>query len=188
MNPYILIVLVFFLLVIAVVILYFLLRPKRDKVATAEARPGQMRGWSMEDDEEMEEALSRRIFTCPNCDTEVGPYDEECPSCGAHLKVGEFECPNCGQNVDPRDRECPVCGEILTPEPYVCPNCYSVVEPDTRRCDRCGTSFWSPIQLDENTLKKKRREYIREEDEEGKEEEKREERDIRDKYRSRLSR
>ena len=177
------------LIVVVFVIGYFLLRQnRRNVVPEAVERPRYHQGFDDYIDEDMEEAISRRIFTCPNCDTEVGPFDEECPSCGAHLKVGEFECPNCGQNVDPRDRECPVCGEILTPEPYVCPNCYSVVEPDTRRCDRCGTSFWSPIQLDENTLKKKRREYIREEDEEGKEEEKREERDIRDKYRSRLSR
>ncbi|MGA1866779.1 MAG: zinc ribbon domain-containing protein, partial [Thermoplasmatota archaeon] len=65
----------------------------------------------------------------------------------------EFECPNCGSWVDPRERECPKCGEILLPEPFVCPNCMAAVEADATRCDNCRARFWSPIRLDDKTLK-----------------------------------
>ena len=108
-------------------------------------------------DEEVMEVLERRIIRCANCDEEVSPYDDVCPHCGARLSMNIYECSNCGKEVDPRDRECPHCGEILLPEPYVCPKCFKPVEADASKCDYCGATFWSPILLDEETLKRKKK-------------------------------
>ena len=154
------------------VIGYFLLRQNRKTVVPEELdRHRYAHGFEEYMDEEMEEAISRRIFTCPNCNEQIGAFDEECPHCNARLKMGEFECPNCGETVDPRDRECNSCGEILTPDAYVCPKCFSVVEPDSNRCDSCATTYWSPIQLDEKTLQKKRNRFNNDEEVKEKEEE-----------------
>ena len=106
-------------------------------------------------DEDMEEALYKKRVVCPDCGEDVDPYDEECPACGVRLSFGEFECSNCGSSVDPRDKECPQCGEILFPDPFVCPNCQSPVEADSERCDSCGARYWSPIRLDEKSMKER---------------------------------
>jgi hypothetical protein len=106
-------------------------------------------------DEDMEEALYKKRVVCPDCGEDVDPYDEECPACGARMTFGEFECSNCGSGVDPRDKECPQCGEILFPDPFVCPNCQSPVEAESERCDSCGARYWSPIRLDEKSMKER---------------------------------
>lgn len=108
-------------------------------------------------DDEAAEVLERRIVRCSKCDEEVSPYDEFCPHCDARLVIGSYECSSCGKDVDPRDKECPHCGEILMPDPYVCPVCGKPVEGDSTKCDSCGAKYWSPILLDEMSLKKKRR-------------------------------
>ena len=122
--------------------------------------------------EEIEEALYKKRVVCPECGEDVDPYDEECPSCCSRMRSVVFECSNCGKEVDPRDTECPHCGDILLPDPFVCPSCNKPVEIDATRCDNCNARFWSPIRLDEASMKKRMKSF-----EEPKEEEKVEESD-----------
>ncbi|MBN1538833.1 MAG: zinc ribbon domain-containing protein [Candidatus Thermoplasmatota archaeon] len=143
-----------FLVIIIIFVIYIILSNRRREVEAVEiARPRRRGREIVPFNEDIEAALYKRRVLCPECDEEVNPFDQECPSCHCRLRPDEFECPNCGSLVDPRDRECPHCGEILLPEPFVCPNCLSPVEPDAVRCDNCRAKFWSPIRLDETTLK-----------------------------------
>jgi DNA-directed RNA polymerase subunit RPC12/RpoP len=156
MDIIIMILIGFGLLIAVIAVIWFISRHQRRQVEAIEEEPrrGSMREM-VPFDEEAAEVLERRIVRCSKCDEEVSPYDDECPHCGARLTVGIYECSSCGKEVDPRDKECPHCGEILLPEPYVCPNCSKPVEDDARKCDSCGARFWSPILLDEASLKKK---------------------------------
>jgi DNA-directed RNA polymerase subunit RPC12/RpoP len=152
------ILIIFGLLIALVIIFWIISRQRRGQVeAIEEDLPRRPPREMVVFDEEAAEVLERRIVKCSNCSGEVSPYDEECPNCGARLSLGRYECSNCGSEVDPRDKECPQCGEILLPDPYVCPNCLKPVEMDSQRCDNCGARYWSPILLDEATLKKRRR-------------------------------
>lgn len=146
-------------------IIYFIYRSRKPK-EVGEEIPARYREDEFFYDEGMDEAFSKRVFTCEKCGEEISPYDEECPSCGSRLRPGVFECSNCGREVDPRDKECPHCGEILLPEPYVCPKCGNPVEADSTSCDRCRAKFWSPILLDEGSIKKRRRKIPQPEEEE----------------------
>lgn len=150
-------------------LVYFIMSGKKREEPEEETRP--RRKVEFYYDEDMEEAMEGRIFTCDNCGDEVSPYDEECPGCGSKLTPGVFECSNCNREVDPRDRECPHCGEILLPEPYVCPKCSSPVEAESIKCDRCGAEYWSPILLDEKSIDKRRKKMSFEEEPEPEEEE-----------------
>jgi DNA-directed RNA polymerase subunit RPC12/RpoP/Na+-transporting methylmalonyl-CoA/oxaloacetate decarboxylase gamma subunit len=156
MDILIMILIGFVLLFFVIAIIWFISRQQRRQVEAIEEEPRAIgRREMIPFDDEAAEVLERRIVRCSKCDEEVSPYDEECPHCGARLSVGIYECSSCGKEVDPRDKECPHCGEILLPEPYVCPSCGKPVEEDARRCDICGARFWSPILLDERSLKKK---------------------------------
>ncbi len=46
---------------------------------------------------------------CPECNSPLGPYDSECPNCGAQFEVA-LECPNCGAVVEDNVADCPSCG------------------------------------------------------------------------------
>jgi DNA-directed RNA polymerase subunit RPC12/RpoP len=156
MDIIVMILIGFGLLLALIAIIWVISRQQRRQVEAIEEEPGRRdRREIIPFDEEAAEVLERRIVRCSKCDEEVSPYDEECPHCNARLSVGIYECSSCGKEVDPRDKECPHCGEILLPEPYVCPNCGRPVEKDARRCDNCGARFWSPILLDEASMKKK---------------------------------
>ncbi|MCK5773240.1 MAG: hypothetical protein KAH57_05580, partial [Thermoplasmata archaeon] len=87
------------LALVVFVIGYFLLRQNR-KTVIPEEMDRHSHGFEEYMDEDMEDAISRRIFTCPNCNEQIGAFDEVCPHCDARLKMGEFECPNCGETVD----------------------------------------------------------------------------------------
>lgn len=156
-------------ILIAFYYVYFLSRRRTEVEALEYDRPGKRMTEMVPFDEEVEEALYKKRVVCPVCGEDVDPYDEECPACGAKLSSGVFECSNCGKEVDPRDKECPHCGEILLPDPFVCPNCNKPVEMDATKCDSCGARFWSPIRLDEVSMKKRIRKF--EEPEEEPEEE-----------------
>ncbi|MBN1389926.1 MAG: zinc ribbon domain-containing protein [Candidatus Thermoplasmatota archaeon] len=143
-----------FMFIVIVVLIYIIMSSRRREVEAVEVeRPRRGKREMVPFDKDIETALYKKRTVCPECSSEVDPYDEECYNCHARLKIGEYECPNCSSLVDPRDRECPQCGEILLVEPYVCPNCLSAVEADAVRCDSCRARFWSPIRLDEKTQK-----------------------------------
>jgi DNA-directed RNA polymerase subunit RPC12/RpoP len=148
---------VFVALVVVFVIFKVLTSQRRPQVEAIEEdrRPMDRREF-VPFDEEAAEVLERRIVRCSKCDEEVSPYDDYCPHCEARLTIGAYECSNCGKDVDPRDKECPHCGEILLPDPYVCPVCGRPVEQDSTKCDSCGAKYWSPILLDEASLKRKK--------------------------------
>jgi len=149
-----------------VIIIYYIATRKKPEVEAVEVNRRYGGGREMVPfDEDMEEALSRRRVVCPDCGEEVDPYDENCPSCGARMIYGEFECSNCGAAVDPRDKECPKCGEILLPDPFVCPSCQRPVDSDATRCDSCGARFWSPIRLDERSMKSRLKKFADDEKE-----------------------
>ena len=175
MNMTILIVIFGLLVFTALVfLLIFFLWPK--KQADAIEMRGPRRRMDTLDYQEPDEELMNRKFLCPKCNSEVYYDEEECPSCGNAFVKGEFECPSCSKMVDPREKECPYCGEILLEEPYVCPNCSNPVSPDSTRCDRCNITYWSPIKLDQRTLKNRKRPVATEERAEEPKEDNKEER------------
>ncbi len=154
------ILIVFGFLVALIMIIWFISKQQKGNVeAIEDEAPRRGMREMIPFDEEAAEVLERRIVKCSKCDEDVSPYDEECPHCGSRLSIGIYECSNCGETVDPRDKECPHCGENLLPDPYVCPNCLKPVEEDSQKCDSCGSRYWSPILLDEKTMKKKRRKF-----------------------------
>lgn len=154
---YILAAVLLIVIVLAIVIYYIITSRKKEVEAVEVERPQTGAREIIPFDEDMEAALYKKKVVCPECKEDVDPYDEVCPYCQVRLKFGEFECSNCGSLVDPRDKECPQCGEILFPDPFVCPNCQAAVEADSTKCDSCGARFWSPIRLDERSLKSRLR-------------------------------
>ena len=147
----------FVLIAVVLIIIRFATKQKKPQVEAIEEHERHYHDReTIPFDEEAAEVLERRIVRCSKCDEEVSPYDEYCPHCDSKLVVGSYECSSCGKDVDPRDKECPHCGEILLPDPYVCPVCGKPVESDSTKCDSCGAKYWSPILLDENSLKKKK--------------------------------
>ncbi|MFW3146731.1 MAG: zinc ribbon domain-containing protein [Thermoplasmatota archaeon] len=154
----ILLIIIGAIFIFGLVLVYFIITRRKPEVQALEMeRPGYGAREMVPFDEEMEEALYKKRIVCPECGEDVDPYDEECPACGSRMKAGIFECSNCAREVDPRDKECPHCGEILLPDPFVCPSCGRPVEADSSRCDSCGARYWSPIRLDEASLKKRTR-------------------------------
>ncbi|MFO8050553.1 MAG: zinc ribbon domain-containing protein [Thermoplasmatota archaeon] len=149
--------------------IYFIAR-KREVEALEVERPGIGRQEMIPFDEDIEEALYKKRVVCPECGEDVDPYDEVCPHCESRMSSGVFECSNCGKEVDPRDKECPHCGDILLPDPFVCPSCGRPVEMDATRCDSCGARFWSPIRLDDASVKKRVRKFEEPKGEESEEE------------------
>ena len=150
----------FFIIAIAVIVIYYLITKGSSRSEEAlEIKDRSRRGSMTPFSDRSDEMLASRQFVCPECGEGVGPRDEECPACGKKLVLGEFECNNCGKTVDPTYTECPYCGEILLPEPYVCPRCHSPVEFDATSCDACKSKFWSPILLDEASMKKRKAKY-----------------------------
>lgn len=156
MDTLYLIIIAFVVVAAVLMVIWFISRQQRQRIEVVEEENVRShRDEYIPFDEEAAEVLERRIVKCSECDEEVSPYDEECPNCGARLSMAVYECSNCSKEVDPRDKECPHCGEILLPDPYVCPNCMKPVEEDSTKCDYCGARYWSPILLDEKSLKKK---------------------------------
>jgi rubrerythrin len=64
----------------------------------------------LSDMEEMEDEVGDN---CPECGEPLGPYDSECPACGAQFEVA-LECPSCGAVVEDDADQCPSCGASFT--------------------------------------------------------------------------
>jgi hypothetical protein len=59
--------------------------------------------------DEMERTEEEIGDVCPECNAPLGPYDSECPNCGAQFEIA-LECPNCGAVVEDNVSDCPNCG------------------------------------------------------------------------------
>jgi len=59
--------------------------------------------------DDMEKTEEEIGDVCPECSSPLGPYDTECPKCGAQFEIA-LECPNCGAVVEEASGKCPSCG------------------------------------------------------------------------------
>jgi hypothetical protein len=59
--------------------------------------------------DEMERTEEEVGDICPECASPLGPFDSECPNCGAQFELA-LECPNCGAVVEDNVSDCPSCG------------------------------------------------------------------------------
>ena len=60
-----------------------------------------------------------RAMTCPECETELGPYDQTCQKCGRPVSYLADEsnvgCAVCGASITAYAETCPECGETGYP-------------------------------------------------------------------------
>jgi primosomal protein N' len=56
-----------------------------------------------------------KASVCPECGTELGPYDQTCQKCGKALSYevneGHVGCAVCGADISAYTETCPECGE-----------------------------------------------------------------------------